>query len=186
MLGFPLGVLSAAAQVGPVPIISDYELISTAFGTGSSGVITFSSIPQTYKHLQIRYTAKNTSTASTMLVRFNGDTTSNYGSHSLRSDGSAMSFTSSITATSISLFDGMSQSTTGNSFSGGIIDIIDYTSASKNKTLKSIYGSQITPSSLGINSGFLNNTSALTSLTITASSANFTSDSRFSLYGIKG
>ena len=34
-------------------VASSFESIATATGTGSSGVITFSSIPSTYKHLQI-------------------------------------------------------------------------------------------------------------------------------------
>jgi len=48
---------------GAAAATSSYESIQSATGTGASGVITFSSIPATYKHLQIR--GSNLSTDAT-------------------------------------------------------------------------------------------------------------------------
>ena len=61
-------------------IPTSFDSIASATGTGSSGTITFSSIPQTYKHLQIRGIGRLdvvTGGVSTR-IRLNGDTTSNY------------------------------------------------------------------------------------------------------------
>jgi hypothetical protein len=187
MLGFPLGILSAAgADVGPV-FASDYELISTAFGTGSSGVITFSSIPATYKHLQIRYTAKNSSSATQMNITMNGITTNSYIRHSLFGNGSSVTSNASSTSQpAIQLVESMAVSTTANQVAAGVIDILDYLSTSKNTTIRALYGSTGDANRMYLSSGALFDTAAITSVTLTASANNYTTSSRFSLYGIKG
>ena len=55
--GITSAVSSASNSLTPVTP-SSFESIATVSGTGSSGTITFSSIPATYKHLQIRYIGK--------------------------------------------------------------------------------------------------------------------------------
>jgi hypothetical protein len=55
MLGFPLGILSAAGAGGGVA--GDYELISSEILGTTAASVTFSSLgdySSTYKHLQIR------------------------------------------------------------------------------------------------------------------------------------
>jgi hypothetical protein len=66
-----------------------------------------------------------------------------------------------------------------------VCDILDPFETTKNKTIRSLagYGSG---GNVNLYSGLWINTSALTSITILASSGNFASASRFSLYGIKG
>jgi hypothetical protein len=185
MLGFPLGILSAAS-VGPVAE-GDFELIATGFGTGSSGVISFSSIPATYKHLQIRYTAKNSSSATQMNITMNGVTSGVYMRHSLLGNGSAVSSTASSTSqTSIQLVESMANSTFANAVNAGVIDILDYSSTSKNTTIKALYGMADNLNRLYLSSGLYNQTTAVSSLTLTASADNFAALSRFSLYGIRG
>jgi len=66
---------------GAIPITGDYESIATAIGTGSSGTITFGSIPSTYKHLQIRSIQRVASGNAYIKVQFNNDTNSNYTYH---------------------------------------------------------------------------------------------------------
>jgi hypothetical protein len=188
----PFGVLSAAGGGEPVAL-SDYELIATAFGTGSSGVITFSSIPQTYKQLQIRYTAKNTSTSRQINLTMNGVTSSVYASHLIGANtppgvGSAFPFSSNtISQTEIRLTDSMAADSGAGVVTGGIIDILDYSSTSKNTTIRVLSGSiPTTNDRIRFASGLYNETTAVTSLTLTAAANNFASLSRFSLYGIKG
>jgi hypothetical protein len=181
---FPLGILSAA---GAGVVQGDYELISTATGTGSSGVITFSAIPAVYKHLQIRYTAKNSSTATQMNITMNGITSGVYIRHSLLGNGSATSSTASSTSqTAIQLVESMANSTTANAVNAGVIDILDYTSTTKTTTIKALYGMADNLNRVYLSSGLYNQTTAVTSLTLTASANNFAAISRFSLYGIKG
>ena len=180
----PFGILSAAGVSG---FSSDYELITTAFGTGSSGVITFSSIPQEYKHLQIRYTAKNSSTATQMNITMNGITSGVYARHSLLGNGTAASSgNSTASQTSIQLVESMANSTTGNAVNAGVIDILDYTSTTKNKTIRALYGMADNLTRVYLSSGLYNQTTAVSSVTLTASANNFASLSRFSLYGIRG
>jgi hypothetical protein len=182
----PFGVLSAAGAGGE-PIIPDYELIATAFGTGSSGVITFSSIPTDYKHLQIRYTAKNSSTATQINITMNGITSGVYIRHSLFGNGSTVTSNASSTSqTAIQLVDSMSNSTTANATTAGIIDLLDYTSTSKNTTLRAFYARADNTSRIYLSSGLYNQTTTVSSLTLTASAGSFAALSRFSLYGLKG
>ena len=72
----PIGFFGAGAAAGA------YELIETQVLGSDVYSITFSSVPQTYKHLQIRLTARCTASGSTgdwLSIRFNGDSSGNYG-----------------------------------------------------------------------------------------------------------
>jgi hypothetical protein len=178
----PLGLLASSGG----GVASSYELISTAFGTGSSGVINFTSIPSDYKHLQIRYTAKNSSTATQINMTMNSITSGVYIRHSLLGNGSAASSTSSSTSqTAIQLVESMANNTTANAVNAGVIDILDYSSTTKNKTVRALYGMADNLTRVYLSSGLYSQTTAVSSITLTASANNFASLSRFSLYGIK-
>lgn len=178
----PLGILATA---GAGAIVSGaFDLISSATGTGSSGTITFSSIPSTYKHLQVRGVVQP-STSVGMNLRLNGITTSSYGWHALRGSGSTV-VAQSATGTNIQTGEALS-ATTGvtNPY---IIDILDYASTSKNKTVRLVYGVPDSSSGywVGLTGGILSNTAAINSITLELGSFNFTSGTRLALYGIKG
>lgn len=177
----PFGILGASGAGAP----GAYELISTAYGTGSSSTITFSSIPQTYKHLQIRWTAKLTAAGGQNIgLRLNGITTSSYLGHYMYGNGS------SVSSGSLGINDNwVTQSTvegsgTANLHAFAILDVLDYTNTSKNKTMRLLNGGY--NSQIWIQSGLFLNTSAITSISLLGFAYNFTSTSRFSLYGIKG
>jgi hypothetical protein len=178
----PFGVLSAAGAGGQV-FENAFELIATATGTGASPTITFSSIPQTYKHLELRYVEKNDGTTGGFL-RLNGITSSSYARHTLEASGSTPG-SGSGTPTS-SIFQRFAPSTTVNAFAAGIISILDYSSTTKNTTIRVFAGERGTNSQIALDSGLLNNTAAITSITLTANSSGYETGSRFSLYGIKG
>ena len=55
-----------------------YQIATTTVGGGGTSSITFSSIPQTYTHLQIRLLGKYAVSGDTTLIRVNGDTGNNY------------------------------------------------------------------------------------------------------------
>jgi len=178
----PLGILAAA---GGAVAVGSYDLIATANGTGSSGTITFSSILQDYEHLQIRYTAKNSSTAVDINVRMNGATGSVYARHSLLGNGSTASSTAVTSQTSIPMVDSMASSTTTGLTSAGVIDILDYKNTSKNTTLRALYGQTGNINRVFLTSGLYNATTAVTSLDFITASGNFATVTRFSLYGIR-
>jgi hypothetical protein len=182
----PLGILASSGGFNP----GAFEQIATAYGTGSSGVIDFTSIPATYKHLQIRYTAKsNNSSILNMNVTFNNVTSSSYARHHVVGTANAISAGSATSASNISLLNAITSNTLANSATAGIIDILDYANSNRNKTLRAIYGIVETGSASSFTyqaSGFLNATTAISRITLTTSAHHFATNSRFSLYGIKG
>jgi hypothetical protein len=182
----PIGFFGAGGASGP------YELISTTLITTSTAGLSFTSIPSSYKHLQIRYVARNATsgTRDELSVRFNGSTAYNHAYHKLQGNGSSVA--SSATTTTDVMNGGWmtGPSETANVFGAGVIDILDYASTSKNKTIRSLSGLN-GPSGgpyVSLNSGFFYaNTNAITSIQLnTINVFNFAAGSRFSLYGIKG
>jgi len=168
-----------------------FESIATLSGTGSSGTISFSSIPSTYKHLQLRYNARCASGAITdHYIRLNGDTGSNYARHwifALDSGGPYVSAASTTTPPSMGYIQGYDTNPT----TAGIVDIIDYQSTSKNKTIRYITGGaeQQTSSQGALTIGsalWMNNVNAINQIEIVLASSNWSTSSTFSLYGIKG
>jgi hypothetical protein len=183
---FPLGILSAAgASVG-----GDYEHIATVLGTGSANTITFSSIPQNYKHLQVRFSAKNTITSSERIqMTMNGITTASYtrGRYFAAGTGSPTGETLGG-LTGINLDDALSISTGAGIVAGGFLDIADYTNSTRNKAVKGFYGQQGNKTRIYIVGGFLLDTPPITSITFTTAGAItnlFATTTRFSLYGIR-
>jgi hypothetical protein len=186
-------ILGIIASSKAVVVPNSYESIATATGTGSSGTITFSSIPATYSHLQIRCIARTDTGFATDYIqfRFNSDTGSNYTYHGLEGDGaSAAGF--GATAQTFALTTNITGSAaTANAMGTAVIDIIDYASTSKYKTVRTIGGQD---QNSGSNTGQIRlisnlwlSTSAINSITFTSyRSASWTTSTTFALYGIKG
>ena len=166
------------------PAGGSFESIATATGTGSSDTITFSSIPSTYKHLQIRGIANDTAGFEASLV-LNGDTAGNYVYHRLLGNGSTASATGSVGDSWIRIGNSGS---TADTFATYIIDIQDYTSTTRNKTTRTFTGRDLNGSgSASLYSGLWLSTSAVTSVSIVNVGArSWTSTTTFALYGIKG
>ena len=174
-----------------------YDSIATYTVSGSStNSFTFSSIPQTYTHLQIRaisQTARATYGIDDVFVRFNGDTGSNYSSHNMYGNGSS-ALAQALTSRTWTLdSNGGTATSTGGNFSASIIDILDYTNTSKYKTGRALYGNDYNGTIAGLGgeivfvSGLWMNTSAITSITFFADgSRNFTAGTTYALYGVKG
>jgi hypothetical protein len=183
----PLGILGQGGAAGGG---AAFELISTTIATGSSTSVTFSSIPATYTHLQLRVTNRGdyaTTNDLLNLLTFNGDTAANYSWHHLYGDGTSAGGMNTASASAIraGVFPG--GSSTATVWSGGVLDILDYANANKYKTARMLVGSHTTTGkNIKFVSGNWRNTAAITSLTLTTEIGNFTSGSRFSLYGIKG
>jgi hypothetical protein len=182
----PFGILSSAAGVE----VGDYELIASEILTTNEASITFSNLGDysaTYKHLQVRATARGTNAAAGIVLRMilNGDTANNYSQHGLQGDGSAVTsfananqpflFASAITAAGA----------TANSFSGMVIDLLDAYSTTKNTTMRSLSGSTAFNRILLFSSAYLN-TASITTIRFECSGDSIATGSRFSLYGIKG
>lgn len=171
----------------------DYELLNTQVLASNAASVTFSGLAayaSTYKHLQIRYTARSTVAAASdnITVQFNADTGANYASHILLGPGSSTALSQAFTSANYMYVSSATtaNSSTANNFGAGIIDILDFGATTKNKSLRYFAGladSAYYRCALG--SGFWNNTAALTQITL-ANSATFLTGTRFSIYGLKG
>jgi hypothetical protein len=165
-------------------------IATTLVGSGGSATITFSNIPNTYKHLQIRGILKNTNGGAyddPSYMRFNSDTGSNYSYHSVYGNGSGAAALSGVSQTSILSYGTPSNNFT-NVWGAAIIDILDYANINKFKTTRWLNGfdSNTTTGSINFASGSWLNTSTINSITFTPAAGVWSQYSRFSLYGIKG
>lgn len=181
-----------ASSVSPNIFATSYESIATASGNGSSSSVTFSSIPSTYQHLQIRAIAREASGGNVFgnfSITANGDSGSNYTLHQLYGDGTAYSNGSSGYGTVSALVNIAGNSSGANTYGTGVVDILDYTNTNKLKTFRSLSGMDNNTGGgfILLRSQLWNNTAAITSLTLTdLSGVAFTTASSFALYGIKG
>lgn len=169
-----------------------FESIATATGTGSSNTITFNSIPGTYQHLQVRAITKNTDSGSgfsAFEMRINSDNSLNYPYHRMWANGStvlAQGYTAAGGSNGVYLSP---IATTGltNIFAAMILDIHDYTSTTKNKTVRTFIAGDANGSGIIVlTSSVWLNTNAINSLSFVSLSGNFQTNTQFALYGIKG
>jgi len=168
------------------------EPIATLSGTGSSGTISFTSIPSTYKHLQIRAIARENSGAGpnwTFLgLSFNGDYGNNYATHYLDGDGTSASVSGSGSYPRI--FPGFAAQNNAPSNTMGVfvLDLLDYASTNKYKTTRSLMGFDKNGSgAITFTSGLWLSTSAINQIDIYSKDGqSFTTSTTIALYGIKG
>lgn len=165
---------------------------SIASVTGNNGnELTFSSIPSTYKHLQIRGIYKDTETGGSvtdMKIRFNSDSGFNYSWHNLQGTGSTVFSSGNASMSSIQVESAGYIGAISGIHGVSIVDIHDYSNTSRNKTVRCFSGCDINAvnGSVTLTSGAYYSTSAITSITLLRGSSAFGTTSRFDLYGIKG
>jgi hypothetical protein len=175
-------------------ITSDYESIATVtVGAGGSSTITFSSIPSTYKHLQVRGITNSTSTADASdVIRLQiNSNTSAYANHRLGGNGS-VAFAGGATGNTRIDIPRTAASGSGSSsliYGATVVDILDYTSTNKLHAIRVSNGFETnSQGQIYITSGFhTTDTAAITSLTFSLETgSNYRQYSQFALYGIKG
>jgi hypothetical protein len=171
------------------------EPIATTLLGSATATISFTNIPQNYKHLQIRAIARNTvasTGAESVIFQINSDTSSSYAYHALTTVNvlnSGNPFANASTSqTNMATGVSVESQELANTFGAMITDVLDYSNTNKYKTLRTLYGMNTNGGTdvLGLRSGLWMNTAPITSINITNSAGNFATNSRFSLYGIKG
>lgn len=180
---------AASNSVTPVTPTAFESIATTTLSTATS-TVTFGSIPQTYQHLQIRFLARlsQATTGFNDLRLYVNGASSSYAWHRLSGDGASAS------AAGLTADNGVygkallpRDSNTANIFGVGIIDLLDYTSASKNPTIKFFAGTDLNGSGIVyLGSGIRTTAEATTSFTLNGAGWSFVSGSTFALYGIKG
>jgi len=164
-----------------------YDSIATVtVGVLGAADVTFSSIPSTYTHLQIRGITR-AATSGTMWARFNGVTTSSYSWHYVEGDGANPNAGAGVSDTRMFMGRVNITTDTANAFSASVLDILDYTNTNKTKVIRSLDGNDTNGGgNVGLYSGMYNSTNAITSVTLAPQSGNWNQYTTFALYGIKG
>lgn len=183
-----LGILASQGKV----TANSYESIATVTGNGSATTLSFTSIPQTFKHLQIRIIARSTTvSAGSGWIDgiFNSDSGSNYSFHFLAGDGTSASASAgtSRSQAKIGLMWGANERV--NTFEATICDILDYTDTNKYKTTRSLIGGDTNASTyqeIVLLSNGWRSTSAITRIDLSAGGWTFATGTSIALYGIKG
>ena len=182
-------ILGIIASQNYPRITSSYESIATTtVGGGGSASITFSSIPATYTHLQLRILQRATGAGSnyTNKLQFNGDTTSaNYREHYLYGDGaSVVSGTTQQWYIAQGAIPGAGDAS--DIFGTAVVDILDYTNTNKNKVVRALSGFDANGSGeIMFDSLLWINTGAINQITMEAYTSDFAQYSQIALYGIK-
>lgn len=160
--------------------------------TSNTVAVTFSNIPQTYTHLQIRLVSRDTRPGgdnSPIQITLNGDTGNNYFRHGMYAGNNSAPSTETQLSQANMWFMGGSIAGLSTTFGAAIVDFLDYRNTTKKKTMLAIGGQDYNGSGWAwIWSGHWNQTSAITSIRLasfTDGTYNFVPGSKFALYGIK-
>lgn len=184
-----LGILNSqvtAAGGGPA-----YDFIQTANPTGNSVEFTGLSSLSDYKHLQIRYAARDADFANSIQIymQFNS-ASSGYSYHKIYGTGSTIQSGGTNSASFIEIGQIIGDAQPSPVFSAGVIDILDFSSTTRSKSVRlfseRFYDSWATGEQ-SLRGGLFDSTAAITSIKIYLNASHsFASGSRVSLYGIRG
>jgi hypothetical protein len=188
-----VGQFGSLAGFGVFPGGAFESIATITVGSGGASEAVFALIPSTYQHLQIRTLERSSNTAGPRpRMRFNSDTAANYSIHLLAADGASTAAAATVSAT---LTGGGAICTTAelaNTFATSIIDILDYSSTSKAKTVRQFSGVDYnvgTPVTGQVNlwSGAWYSTAAIDTIRCFygGTGGNFVQHCTFALYGIK-
>ena len=186
-----LGIMASAMSANLWAPAGAYDSISSTTLSATASSITFSGIPSTYTHLQIRGIGRtNRATPADMdslFIQFNGDTAANYSDHALRGDGASATATSDVSYTGMEFYRLANLYVASTVMGAQIVDILDYANTNKYKTVRGLGGVDNNGSGqLALNSGNWRNTAAVTSIVLKpAVGTLFTAYTSFALYGVK-
>lgn len=164
------------------------DALATVTLSTTASSVTFAGIPQGYKHLQIRAITRATQAAggTDINMRFNSDSGSNYAYHALQGNGSSAVAFNGTSQTYVRNQTGVDGSDPANVFQASIYDILEYSSASKYKTVKILTGYDNNGGGfIRLLSGLWQNNNAINSIEIYPPSTTFTANTQFALYGVK-
>jgi|TARA_R110002051_G_scaffold313630_2_gene389867 hypothetical protein len=169
------------------------EAISTTYLEADAASVTFSSIPSTYEHLQLRVSSHDSYDAGTdiLYARFNSDSGTNYSYHFMEGYSSSTNGGGGINQTYawLGTIEGSYGATLASTYGGVIVDILDYANTNKNTTTQSISG-VVDPrptNNVAMRSSLWDDTSAVTQIDlygIIYAGGGFVRGTTFTLYGL--
>jgi hypothetical protein len=169
---------------------STYTLISSNVLSSSAASVTFSSIPSTYTDLVLRCSTRGSRAAvvDNIVVRFNGDSATNYSSTMITGAGGSAGSFANANQTSLSFNTANGDTTTANSFGSFEMYIPNYlsTSARPLGTISVSETNSATDAYLRALANLYRGSSAISSIVLTPEiGPNWLTGSSFYLYGIK-
>ena len=170
-----------------------FELIQSVSLSATQSNVVFSSIPSNYRYLRIFTSTKGSATGPSYMLRmrFNGDSGSSYLFANMRYTNDRL-VNASTAQNSIELPNAVPRSDTRTTIFGtAIIDIAEYASTTKRKSVRAIFGNRVTGDNsadnvIGQTAGTWSSTSAITSIDLFPQAGSWGVGSTFYLYGIKG
>lgn len=178
-----LGVIASSRLVAPA---GDYESIQTVVSTAGQSSISLTSIPSTYKHLQVRMSNIKYQGDQLIKITYNSNGSSIYGSHTFIGNGSV---TASSGGGSNTRWDALyvpNNAGSPNIGMAAVLDIFDYT-ADTNKSSRLFLGVDFNGSGrVGYEDCLFLSTTAISTITFAPFSTTFIAGCKFALYGIKG
>lgn len=180
-----LGIIASSNFISPAAFES---IATTTVGSGGVASVTFSSIPSTYTHLQVRGIYRYTTALDILAIQLNSDTAANYSSHKVYGSGSSASAGASSSVSKMDLGYMMNSST---GYGATVTDILNYTNTTKAKTVRALSGTDLNGSGyINLNSSaWYKNTAgvydSITSIKIYPDAGTFAQYTQFALYGIK-
>lgn len=190
------GDSAASNSVTPV-VPTSFEPIATVTAAGGESTLNFTSIPSTYKHLQIRGIGRLSGTSEGYgysYIKFNDGS---QATHGVFVHGETVTTDAGASSSYYQIPNAMAPSNAPTGTYGAlIIDIHDYASTTKLKTARGFSGYNTNGAAatyyhgVGLSSALATGlgTSALTSVQITSGpfGETFVAGSQYSLYGIRG
>ena len=186
-----LGIMASSIS-GSKIVTSSFESIATVTAAGGETSLTLSSIPSTFKSIQVRAIARQSGNGGPGYY-LTVNATGGFAQHRIYGDGATASADGSVSNTYLQprYSNGQSSWTTG-IFAVSIMDIIDYASTTKTKTIRVVAGGDTNgvgtfPSGVGLTSGVNTaiSNNAIASLEFTPYSGTWVAGTSFALYGIK-
>lgn len=166
-----------------------YDSIATTTLSTATASITFSSIPATYTHLQVRGIMRSDRAGQPkdqLRMTFNSDTGSNYVAHYLSGDGATAASAANTGLPFINNNSVTGATSAASIFGVVVMDILDYTNTNKYTTVRFLSGYDTNGAgTVELDSGLWLNTAAITNINI-ATIGNLVQYSSLALYGIKG
>lgn len=184
-----LGIWASSKATTAADTGAMFPLQVITVGPAGAANVSFTNIPGTYTHLQVRMTTLSDVTTgaggANVNLTFNSDTGSNYVWHELYGTGASAASGAGTSQTFIKT--GYTADSATSYTGAGIVDILDYANTNKYKTIRALTGSDINGSGgyVLFRSGLWQNTNAITSMTFTNQSGNLKQYTQFALYGVK-
>tara|TARA_Y100001949_G_C15831392_1_gene262151 strand:+ start:174 stop:698 length:525 start_codon:yes stop_codon:yes gene_type:complete len=170
------------------------EAIATTYLESDVSTVTFSSIPNTYEHLELRMSTRDTygSGYDSVFARFNSFGSPYYTDHRMYAYNGAKEGGGAFEQSYARLGRNIGTPSGNDSdFCVSVVTIMDYANTNKNTTFTSLAGSAEATGApfAALDSGFLNDTAVIHTITlygVSMGSGTFQRGSVFSLYGVTG